>query len=150
MPIMGFILERERLLVMASDEPKNVKQAFRDKFWTTLRWPKSITSSSALDELFIDFILASEAIAGPMFRYYERGNVDYVFTGRHQVFKNIKTRDQLINWCKQGIDKFKNQVNAVNVKNDRDTQDKKLLLQHISEIEEFIDLFDQCLRRQYP
>ena len=123
---------------------------FRARLLPTLKWPLSLGTSETLADLQIDYELATDALAGPMYHYYQHGNADYVFAGRHKTFQHIKSRGDLICWCRDVIARFRERAKEVQVQEEVLRRDQQLLLNHLEIIERLIDLFDECLREQYP
>ena len=123
-------------------------QQFRAKFFPAFRWPRGRITSEVFADFQIDYELATDALAGPMHNYYERGNVDYVFSGRNAVFQKIKTRTDLIRWCREIVEGLKRQLLTIPAHNKVEISEQQLLLSRISCIERLVDLFDQCLREE--
>ena len=125
-------------------------QQFRGQLLPTLRWPRSLVTSESFADFQIAYESATDALAGPMYNYYERGNVEYVFSGRHGAFQCLKTRSALISWCREIIGGLRQELNAVEILDEVAKREQQVLLNRIREIEKLINLFDQCLREQYP
>ena len=90
-------------------------------------------------DLFFDIWIELElALAGPMFCIHTKGQCDYVFTGEHTYFTNIKTIEDFKNWCLVVIEKSKEKLNTTDVSNSQDNLDKQIMMKKIEEMKQTV------------
>ena len=47
----------------------------------------------------VDLLMGREALSGPFYHVDMYYNCDYVFEGEHEYFKEIRSCEDLLNWC---------------------------------------------------
>lgn len=117
----------------------NSRKNLQTELLRTMKWPLK-KGSPEIEDLWVEFESITDDIAGPIFSYCKRGNVDYVFSGKHEGFKGIRTEADLIAWCNGVLKEFENKVDRLST-----GTEKEVLHNKIKEIRELISHFYQSL-----
>lgn len=76
----------------------------------------------------VDLLMSREALSGPFYHVDMYYNCDYVFEGEHEYFKEIRSCEDLLNWCLSIIKFYKSKINQVDAILSDEKEDKQILL----------------------
>lgn len=90
------------------------------------------------DSFFDIWIELELALAGPMYNIYTEGQCDYVFTGEHSYFTNIKTNEDFKSWCFDVIEKSKAKIKTTETFNSQENLDKQIMLKKTEKMKQTV------------
>lgn len=76
----------------------------------------------------VDLLMGREALSGPFYIVDMYYNCDYVFEGKHECFKEIRSCEDFLNWCLSIIKCYKNKIKQVDAIVSDEKEDKQILL----------------------
>jgi hypothetical protein len=100
-------------------------EEFRNQFWSALRRPK--TRTERFGRVRDDLELVSDAIAGPLFAIFEKGECDYVFSDP-VTFPTIHDPETFLKWCLSLADDYRQGALKVSPANEMEKADQERLL----------------------
>ncbi|WP_315118406.1 hypothetical protein [uncultured Clostridium sp.] len=83
----------------------------------------------------VDMLLFRDALAGPFYQIHTHDNCDYVFEGKHESFKEIRSCEDFLNWCLNIIECYRNIINQVGSIDANEEKDKQVLLSQAAVME---------------
>lgn len=76
----------------------------------------------------VDLEMSREMLAGPFYSVTIYYNCDYVFEGKHEYFKEIRSCEDFLNWCLNIIKNYKSKIEQVDAIGAIEKEDKHILL----------------------
>lgn len=89
--------------------------------------------------VYYDLVDIEDWNAGPFYNIYIEGNCDYVFSGNHEYFQDIKTIDDFSVWCKNIINSYIDCINSVVPISSREEKDREVLLKQATKMEQLFN-----------
>jgi len=108
-------------------------EEFRATFWTVLGTPKGRRSKRYYD-VWADLYLIPDALAGPLYAIYKRGECDYVFSDPAR-FPTIHDPDTFLAWCLALADEYRNGVLIAGARDEDEKADQAALLERANGME---------------
>ena len=83
----------------------------------------------------VDLLMGREALSGPLYHVDMYYNCDYVFEGKHECFKDLRSCEDFLNWCLNIIKSCKSKIDQVDAIFSDEKEDKQILLLQVEVME---------------
>lgn len=100
---------------------------------------KDKIESNKYKNIYYDLVDIEDWYSGPFYNMYIEGNCDYVFSGNHEYFQDIKTMDDFSVWCKNIINSYIDCINSVVPMSSREEKDREVLLKQATKMEQLFN-----------
>lgn len=127
------------------DSTENLKK-FSDMFWKGFERPQLKTKK--FKKVWLDMEGWRDSLAGPLYSINEYENCDYVFNNQNEIFKEINSCEELLDWCMKIVKEYRHGVCRIQANTKDEMQDQTLLLNQTVIMEKLSNLAIDIQRRR--